>query len=32
MDLFFWIYGAINALYFVKTFLGIFVKLGRFAK
>ena len=30
MDLYFWIYGAINVLYFGKTFLQIFVKLGRF--
>ena len=31
MDVFFWAYAAVNALYFAKTFAGILLKLGRFA-
>ena len=31
LDLFFWAYAGVNALYFAKTFLGIFVRLGRFS-
>jgi len=29
-DLFFWAYAGVNALYFAKTFAGIFFRLGRF--
>jgi hypothetical protein len=31
IDVFFWAYAAVNALYFAKTFAGILLKLGRFA-
>ena len=31
MDVFFWAYAAVNALYFAKTFAGVLLKLGRFA-
>jgi CDP-alcohol phosphatidyltransferase len=31
MDLFFWAYVSVNALYFAKTFAGILLRLGRFA-
>ena len=31
IDVFFWAYAAVNALYFAKTFAGIVLKLGRFA-
>ena len=31
MDLFFWAYVGVNALYFAKTFAGILLRLGRFA-
>ena len=31
MDIFFWAYSAVNALYFLKTLAGIMLKLGRFA-
>ncbi len=31
LDLYFWAYAAVNALYAARTFLGIFMKLGRFA-
>lgn len=31
MDLFFWAYAGVNALYFAKTFAGILLRLGRFA-
>jgi hypothetical protein len=30
VDLYFWAYAAVNALYAAKAFLGIFMKLGRF--
>jgi hypothetical protein len=30
IDIFFWAYGAINALYFSRTLLSIFLRLGRF--
>lgn len=30
LDIFFWAYAAVNTLYFLKTFAGIFFKLGRF--
>ncbi len=32
IDVYFWAYAAVNALYFVKTFLGIVLRLGRFQK
>ena len=31
LDIFFWAYAGINALYFAKTFAAIFFRLGRFA-
>ena len=31
MDIYFWAYGAVNALYFLKTLAGIMLKLGRFS-
>lgn len=31
IDLFFWAYLAVNALYFAKTFAGVVLRLGRFA-
>src|SRR5262249_49456798 len=31
LDIYFWAYAAVNALYAAKAFLGIFMKLGRFA-
>jgi len=31
MDIYFWAYGAVNVLYFAKTFAGIMLKLGRFS-
>lgn len=31
IDVFFWAYAGVNALYFAKTFAGILLKLGRFA-
>ncbi len=31
MDLFFWVYAGVNALYFAKTFASILLRLGRFA-
>jgi hypothetical protein len=31
IDLYFWIYGGVNVLYFARTLLGIFLRLGRFA-
>lgn len=31
MDLFFWAYAGVNALYFAKTFAGILLRLGRLA-
>ena len=30
MDIYFWVYASVNALYLAKSFLQIFVKLGRF--
>lgn len=30
IDIFFWAYAAVNALYFLKTFAAIFFRLGRF--
>ncbi|MBA3817948.1 MAG: CDP-alcohol phosphatidyltransferase family protein [Deltaproteobacteria bacterium] len=32
IDLFFWAYAAVNALYFAKTFAAIFLRLGRFTR
>jgi hypothetical protein len=32
MDIFFWAYAGINALYFAKTFAAILLRLGRFAR
>ncbi|HET9988908.1 MAG TPA: hypothetical protein VFQ65_10310, partial [Kofleriaceae bacterium] len=32
IDVYFWAYGAVNALYFAKSFAVILVRLGRFAK
>lgn len=31
MDVFFWTYAGVNALYFARTFAGVLLKLGRFA-
>lgn len=31
IDVFFWAYAGVNALYFARTFAGILLKLGRFA-
>ncbi|HVK87891.1 MAG TPA: CDP-alcohol phosphatidyltransferase family protein [Kofleriaceae bacterium] len=31
MDIYFWAYSGVNALYFAKTFASIFFRLGRFA-
>ena len=31
IDVFFWAYAGVNVLYFGRTFLGVFFKLGRFA-
>jgi hypothetical protein len=31
LDVFFWTYAGVNALYFARTFAGILLKLGRFA-
>lgn len=31
LDVYFWAYAGVNALYAAKTFLGVFLKLGRFA-
>jgi hypothetical protein len=31
IDIFFWAYGVVNALYFLKSFAAIFFRLGRFA-
>jgi phosphatidylglycerophosphate synthase len=31
MDVFFWIYAAVNALYFARTLAGVVLRLGRFA-
>jgi hypothetical protein len=31
MDIYFWAYAAVNALYLLKTLAGIMVRLGRFS-